>query len=81
MWYEERNPGGIERFFDAFDRLRGALMKNPRIGRPRPELLERLRSWPIYPWIVYYSVSEHERRVEIEAVFHSAMDIDSQDFV
>gem|GEM_PF-3477255 len=81
MWYEERNPGGIERFVDAFARLRASLIKNPRIGRARPELLERLRSWPIYPWIVYYSVNDHERRVEIEAVFHGAMDIDSQEFV
>lgn len=65
---------------DAFDRLRVALIKNPRIGRSRPELVERLRSWPIYPWIVYYSISEHERRVEIEAVYHSASDIDAADF-
>jgi plasmid stabilization system protein ParE len=80
VWYEERNPAGVERFVEAFGRLRAALIKNPRIGRARPELLERLRSWPIYPWIVYYSVNEHERRVEIEAVFHSAMDIDSEAF-
>jgi plasmid stabilization system protein ParE len=57
------------------------LIATPRIGRARPELLERLRSWPIHPWIVFYSVGELDRRVEIEAVFHGAMDIDSDDFV
>jgi plasmid stabilization system protein ParE len=80
LWYDERNPSGIVRFVEALDRLRAMLVKSPRVGRPRPELLERLRSWPIYPWIIYYSIAEHERRVEIEAVFHSAMDIDSDDF-
>lgn len=80
QWYEERNPNGIERFVEAFEQLRMNLATSPRIGRARPELLERLRSWPIHPWIVFYSVSEHERRVEIEAVYHGAMDIDSNDF-
>ncbi len=60
----------------AFARFSG----NPRIGRLRPELLDGLRSWPIYPWTVYYSVREKKSQVEIEAVFHSAMDIDSDDF-
>jgi len=79
-WYEERNRGGVARFIEAFERFGANLVKNPRLGRSRPELLERLRSWPIYPWTVFYSVNEHERRVEIEAVYHSAMDIDSDDF-
>jgi toxin ParE1/3/4 len=80
QWYEERNPRGTQRFVEAFIRLRRHLATCPRIGRARPELLERLRSWPIHPWTVFYSVNEHERQVEIEAVYHGAMDVDSDDF-
>ncbi|MDP9105274.1 MAG: type II toxin-antitoxin system RelE/ParE family toxin [Candidatus Eremiobacteraeota bacterium] len=80
QWYADRNPAGVDHFVEALERFRANLTKNPRMGRARPELLERLRSWPIHPWIVYYSISEHERRVDIEAVYHGAMDIDSDDF-
>jgi toxin ParE1/3/4 len=40
----------IRRFLRAFRRIAGS----PEMGRPRPELRQRLRSHPMPPYLIFY---------------------------
>lgn len=79
-WYEERHPGGSERFAREFARTRDVLATFPLAGRERGELSESLRSFVVYPWVVFYGVDESDRIVTVQRVLHGRMDFDADDF-
>jgi len=79
-WYAERHPAGENRFFREFLKAQELLARHPRIGRERAELRPGLRSWPVYPYVVFYMVDDDARSVMIERVIHGHMDIDDEDF-
>jgi toxin ParE1/3/4 len=67
----------LEASLAFYDRLIGSfemLADNPRAGRERPELRERLRSFPLGSYLIFYQVWAGQ--VAIARVLHSARDLD-----
>ncbi len=79
-WYEERHPGGSERFAREFALARDVLAIFPLAGRERGELSEGLRSCVVHPWVVFYGVDEPNRVVTVQRILHGRMDFDADDF-
>jgi toxin ParE1/3/4 len=79
-WYIERHPSGEERFVREFEQARDMLARHPHVGRQRTELRAGLRSWPVYPYTIFYIVDDTRRTVTVVRVIHGHMDIDSDDF-
>ena len=48
----------------------------PEKGRPRPELAEKLRSVPHGGYVIFYTASEEE--VRIERILHGARDVETE---
>jgi toxin ParE1/3/4 len=53
--------------------VRKVICRYPLAGRPRPELGDGVRSYPILPYVVFYSSSD--RGVRIERVLHGSREI------
>ncbi len=60
-------------FINTLDKKLQTLAASPYIGRPRTELIDDLRSFPIERYIIFYRVIP--QGVEIIRVLHSARDI------
>jgi len=54
------------------------LAANPAIGRPRPELTEKLRSWSLHRFVIFYYPTAEG--IEVARILHSAMDIGQKHF-
>jgi toxin ParE1/3/4 len=52
------------------------LAKFPDMGKKRDDLLEGLRSFPVKPYIIFYSRTSD--RIEIVRVLHQSRDIDNE---
>lgn len=52
------------------------LAKFPDIGKKRSELMKGLRSFPVKPYIIFYTRTSD--RIEIVRVLHQARDIENQ---
>jgi toxin ParE1/3/4 len=48
------NPVAADRFLDALDETCEMLAEHPLIGRPRSELGENLRSFPVGNYLIFY---------------------------
>ena len=48
------NPVAADRFLDALDETCELLAQHPLIGRPRPELGENVRSFPVGNYLIFY---------------------------
>jgi toxin ParE1/3/4 len=48
------NPVAAHRFLDALEATCELLAEHPLIGRPRPELGENLRSFPVGNHLIFY---------------------------
>ena len=59
-----------DRLIDSFEML----ADNPRAGRERPELREKLRCFPLGSYLIFYQVWAGQ--VAITRVLHSARDLD-----
>jgi toxin ParE1/3/4 len=79
-WYTERHPAGEDRFFREFNQARDMIARHPDIGRKRPELRAGLRSWPVHPYLIFYTVDDKACRATFVRVIHGHMDIDRDDF-
>lgn len=62
-------------FIDAIDRKFHAIAERPNMGRPRAELSEGLRSFPIGRYVIFYRPIPDG--VEIVRVLHGARDLDT----
>ena len=69
----ERSVQSADTMLRLFDHYLALLAKSPRMGRPRPELAEGLRSWPINDFILFYRPVTGG--IELIRVLHGAMDI------
>jgi|SRR5580658_2435950 plasmid stabilization system protein ParE len=74
-WYAQRHPRGHERFVKDFARAAKVLATFPEAGRPRTEIANS-RSWPVHPFVAFYSVDDERRTVFVERVIHGALDSD-----
>jgi len=48
------NPVAAHRFLDSLEETCALLAEHPLIGRPRPELGENLRSFPVGNYLIFY---------------------------
>jgi plasmid stabilization system protein ParE len=55
-------------------------MTFPTAGRVRENLMPGLRSYVVYPFVVFYSVHGSRKTVVVERVLHGHLDIDSDNF-
>jgi len=66
-----------EELLDRFGAVFEMLVQNPRAGRPRPDLGQNLRSFPVERYIIFYtSVSDG---IEVVRVVHGRQDIKADD--
>jgi toxin ParE1/3/4 len=79
-WYAQRHPAGHERFFDDFATARNVLSTFPFAGRERDEIRRALRSYPVHPYVVFYTVDDARRALTIVRVIHGSMDFGPEDF-
>ena len=61
------------RFIDGIDDTAQFLVAYPKIGRLRPEISPRLRSFPAGPFVIFYRPTKGG--VEIARVIHGARDV------
>jgi toxin ParE1/3/4 len=72
----DKNLGAAARFLQKVGKTLSLLASNPQMGRPRFELLENLRSFPMGKYVVFYRpVEEDDVSVEIVRILHGARDI------
>lgn len=77
-WYEERHPRGHERFVATFLRATTLLATFPDAGRVRSQIAD-IRSYPVHPYIVFYTVDAAHRVVSVFRILHSALDLDEHE--
>jgi toxin ParE1/3/4 len=71
----ENNETGADAFIDVIDQKLHTLAERPNMGRPRPELAEGLRSFPIGRYVIFYRPIPDG--VEIVRVLHGARDLET----
>ena len=71
----EDNESRADAFIDNIDQKFHVLAEQPAIGRPRDELAEGLRSFPIGQYVIFYHPVPGG--VEIVRVLHGARDLDA----
>ncbi len=62
--------------FRVLSEIEGACLRlalHPRMGRPRPELAPRLRSFPVVSWVLFYRPLRDG--IAIIRVLHKARDV------
>ncbi len=70
----EDNTDAADRFLTLLAEKFSLLATQPKIGRTRPELAPRIRSFPNGNYIVFYRPIQHG--IEIARVLHSRRDIE-----
>jgi len=71
----EDNPAKAKEFIQHLKKQCFVLAENPRMGRARPELQETLRSFPVSPYLIFYTPSKES--LLIVNIIHGARDIDA----
>ena len=54
LYIFDLNPVAADHFLDALDETCELLAQHPLIGRPRPELGENMRSFPVGNYLIFY---------------------------
>lgn len=72
VWGMAKRDAYLRRLTARFDWL----SRNPELGRPRPELMENVRSFPEGAHLIVYR--QTGEIIEILGVPHKSMDIDSR---
>ena len=72
------SPQNAEMLIRQFHSRFEVLAEHPGIGRLRPELMERLRSWNLYRFVIFYFPGA--QGIEIVRVLHSSMDLNAKHF-
>lgn len=70
------NSEAADALLDTIDKQSTSLVRNPRLGRARPELLEELRSFPVGNYVLFYRPMDDG--IEIVRVLHGARDLPNQ---
>jgi toxin ParE1/3/4 len=69
----EDNPAAAENWLDAFGEKCQLLARMPELGRKRPDLAPKLRSFPIGNYVIFYRpVAEG---IQVIRVLHGARDV------
>ena len=57
LYIFDLNPVAAHHFLDTFEETCELLAGHPLIGRPRPELGEGLRSFPVGNYLIFYTMA------------------------
>ena len=70
----EENLAAADQVIDAIEQQANTLATQPLMGKARPELAERIRSWPTStPYILFYLPQENG--ITVVRVLHHARDV------
>jgi len=71
----EDNESPADAFVDFIDKKFQQLASHPNMGRPRDELEEGLRSFPVGRYVIFYRVMP--KGIEIVRVLHGSRDLNA----
>ncbi len=69
----ETSPQNADMILRQFDEKLLLLASNRFLGKPRPELADRLRSWSVHRFVLFYRPTDDG--IELMRVLHGSMDI------
>ena len=72
------SPQNAERLIRQFHSRFEVLAEHPEMGRLRPELMERMRSWNLHRFVIFYFPGA--QGIEIARILHSSMDLNATHF-
>jgi len=72
----EDNPSRADTFLDEFYELFQMLVVNPAAGRRRDELRPGIRSFPKGNYLVFYTLAEDAKELQIVRVLSGYRDLD-----
>jgi len=79
LYIAEENQQAADRMLDAIEKEAHTLSLQPLMGRARPELVDRLRSWPTStPYILFYLADGDG--ITVLRVLHHARDVRQHSF-
>lgn len=67
------NPVAAYRFLDALEKTCELLAEHPLVGRPRPELAQDLRSFPVGNFLIFYTPAPHG--IDVARVIYGGRDL------
>jgi toxin ParE1/3/4 len=70
------NPTAAEEVIDSIEATCDMLAREPQAGRKRPELDQRLRSFVVGQYVIFYAVQQSQ--INIIRILHSRRDIEAQ---
>jgi toxin ParE1/3/4 len=73
LYLFDLNPVAAYRFLDGLEKACELLAEHPLIGRPRPELAENLRSFPVGNYLVFYTPAPHG--IDVARVIYGGRDL------
>lgn len=80
LFVAEENLAAADQMLENINQDVELLIKQPLMGRERPELFAGLRSWPTStPYIIFYTPQDHG--LTVIRVLHHARDIQGKDLV
>ncbi len=71
----ENSEARADAFIQTIGQKLQILAERPNIGRPRDELVDALRSFPVGRYVIYYMPIEDG--IDVVRVLHGARDIDT----
>ena len=75
LYIAQDDPNAADRFLDLIEERCQLLAENPLMGRSRPELAPRLRSFPVRNYVIFYVPISNG--IEIVRVASGFRDIDA----
>ena len=74
LYIAEENQQAADRVLNTIDKEANTLLLQPLMGRARPELADRVRSWPTStPYILFYLADDEG--ITVLRVLHHARDV------
>ena len=74
LYIAEGNQQAADRMLDAIEKEAHTLLLQPLMGRARPELADRVRSWPTStPYILFYLTDDDG--ITVLRVLHHGRDV------
>lgn len=70
------NPVAADHFLDALEETCELLATHPLMGRPRPELAEELRSFPVGNFLIFYLPAPDG--IDVARVIYGGRDLPAQ---
>jgi len=74
LYIAEKNLQAADQLVDAIEQNANTLLRQPLMGRARPELAQGARSWPTStPYILFYQATDDG--ITVLRVLHHARDV------